>query len=67
MDALEHGGDRVGDGHARVVVEVAAERGIAEGFADLSDDTLHLVGEEPTVGVAQHDAGRAGVTGGAEH
>ncbi len=51
------------DRHTRIVVEMAAERCVAESLTDLSDHSLHLVRQEPSVGVAQHQLLGACVVG----
>ena len=55
-----HGRHRVGDGAARVVVAVDADRDVlADVGVDLAHDVFHLVRQRATVGVAQHDVAGA--------
>ena len=65
--AAAHGGHRVGDGAAGVVVAVDADRDVAADVGmDLAHDVLDLVRQRTAVGVAQHDVAGALQHGGLE-
>ena len=61
-----HGGQRVGDAEAAVVVRVDAQRGGGKVGRRGAEDRFDLVGQAAAVGIAEDDQVRAAVAGGGQ-
>ena len=62
-----HGGQAVGDGQLAVIVGVDAQGGMRKAFPDRPDDGTDFLRHGASVGIAQDQAVRAVLMGGAEH
>ena len=63
------GGQRVGDGHAEIVVTVAGDDEVLalHGLADLADEVAVLVGHGVADGIGNIERGGAGIDGRLQH